>query len=306
MVKNNVAADTAAPGERGAGFPCRMAPSLEGRVFRRRVGRVVDEEVGAFDQAENVGVDFAFDMFGIGDIANRPVAPLDPVAGRAVGVVERRGKNGNALAQVEPVAGAKFLEADVRADSLQRHREDRRLNQAEKHVAQADIVVPQVTGMDAQPVAGLEQRDEKGHPRDVVDMGMGQQNVGIDEPRSVQLGPQSAQAGACIQNEQVARAADFEAGRVSSVAGVLRAGTGDRSADAAEADEEIFAARGACCAHRCMRSLAGQRRFRQTNGPPLRGQAGIRPAPSPEFRLGPDSFRFSGATGTRGSPAYGW
>ena len=87
-------------------LPGRVAPADLAEEFLVGVGAVVDQELGALDQAEDVLVGLADDVLGVGDVAHRLAAVLDPVSGRAVGMVERRRANLDArvVGKIERIA----------------------------------------------------------------------------------------------------------------------------------------------------------------------------------------------------------
>jgi hypothetical protein len=87
------------PAEPRALLPGGVAPAHLGPEFLVRVGGVVDHEVGAFDEPEDVGVGLARVMLGVGHVAHRAALGLDPVPGRTVRVVEGGRADGDAAVE---------------------------------------------------------------------------------------------------------------------------------------------------------------------------------------------------------------
>src|SRR5690242_19827439 len=78
-------------GQAHALLPGGMAPSDVFREFLVGVGRIVDEEIGAAHQLEDQRIERAWLVLAVGDVAQGAAVIFDPIAGRAVWMVERRG-----------------------------------------------------------------------------------------------------------------------------------------------------------------------------------------------------------------------
>ena len=177
---------------------------------------------------------------GIGsrDVADRLAAELDAVAGGAVGMVEQRGAQGHPRMRRQNLPGAEIVEADSGLEDLQRHRVERRHHQVGQHAAQGHLVL-EMAGPHAHGAVGAEQRREERQPADMIEMRMGEEDVEIVGTSLRQIEPQSANAGAGVEDQTLVAARDLETRRVAAVADIVRAGTRDRSTRAPETDREI-------------------------------------------------------------------
>ena len=147
-----------APGVRGlaqthALVPGRVAPALEVGVLLGRIGGVVDHDLAAADQLDDGVVEIALAMLGIGDVADRSARELDPIAGGAVRVIERRGAQDDPGERLEHLAGGEVVERDARVHDVERHREDRRAHHAREHLLQRAFAPAHVAGPQLEPVA---------------------------------------------------------------------------------------------------------------------------------------------------------
>src|SRR5207237_3256566 len=86
-------------------LPGGMPPADVAAVLVVGVHAVVDDEVRAGDQAEDVAIEAAGHVLGIGDVAQRAAVVLDAIAGGAVGMIERRGTHAYAFHRGERIAG---------------------------------------------------------------------------------------------------------------------------------------------------------------------------------------------------------
>ena len=75
-------------GETHALLPGRMPPILVRRIFGIGIGGVIDHDIGAIDQAEDIGVAHTRPVLGVRDVGDRLAVIFDPIPGGAVGVVE--------------------------------------------------------------------------------------------------------------------------------------------------------------------------------------------------------------------------
>src|SRR5262245_6283838 len=130
-----------APGAGGAAqahafLPGRMPPADVGLVLGVGVHAVVDHQIGAGDQLEDVAVGRAGHVLGVGEVAERAPAMLDAVAGRAVGMVEHRGAHRDVRRRAQRLARLELAVLHARAEHLRRHREERRHHELAQHAAQ--------------------------------------------------------------------------------------------------------------------------------------------------------------------------
>ena len=73
--------------------------------FAFGIGAVVDDQVGAVDQAQDVFVRPARHVLGVGDVADGLAGMFDPISGGAVGMVERLRSDPDVGKQLEVRAG---------------------------------------------------------------------------------------------------------------------------------------------------------------------------------------------------------
>src|SRR5262245_15976295 len=94
-------------------------------------------------------------------------------------------------------------------------------------------------GPQVEPVLRLEQRHEERHAANMVEVCVGEEDVGVDRRLVLELLAEHAQAGAAVENEELLTAADLETGRISTIAGPRLARAGDAAAHTPETDKEI-------------------------------------------------------------------
>ena len=217
-------------------LPGRMAPADVAPVLVVGVHAVVHHEVGARDEAEHVAIHAARHVLSIGDVAERASVVLDAIAGRAVGMIERRGAHGDALARVERFAGVEVAVLEGRAEHFGRHREQRRNHELGEHALERHRAA-QVTGPEPEAVLRLEHRTEKRQAAHMVKMGVGEIDIAVDAPALERLA-QIADAGAGVEQQELLAAAHFERRGIAAVARGARPGAGDRAAHAPEPDRE--------------------------------------------------------------------
>src|SRR5208282_6276326 len=146
-------------------LPGGVTPTRKARQLGFRIGRIIDEEVRTLDQPENVRVQLAGDMFGVGDVAECPAAVLDAVAGGAVGMIEGCRANADSGVRLERLAGLEIHIADVRLEDIERYREERRLHAVAQHVVEA-MLGQEMPRPEAEAVLALERRAEERQPGD--------------------------------------------------------------------------------------------------------------------------------------------
>src|SRR5437764_3169384 len=107
-------------------LPGGMPPADVAPVFVVGVHAVVDDDVRIRDEREDVAVEAARHVLGVGDIAERAALVVDAIAGRAVGMIERRGAQRHPFASLNGLAGGEIAVLERRAEDFRRHREERR------------------------------------------------------------------------------------------------------------------------------------------------------------------------------------
>jgi hypothetical protein len=68
-----------------------MSPADLALEFLVRISAVVNHQIGALDQTEDIFVGLADDMLRVGDVTQRLAGIFNTIAGRPVGMVERGG-----------------------------------------------------------------------------------------------------------------------------------------------------------------------------------------------------------------------
>src|SRR5688572_6138719 len=226
-------------------LPGRVSPADVRAVLRIGVHAVVDHQVRVLDERKDVAVGRARHVLGVGEIAHRAAVEVDAVAGRPVGMVEGRGAQLNAGSGRERLARLEFSVLHARAEHLRRDREERRHHELAEHAAQRHAL-GEVSGPQAEAVVRLEERAEEGQPADMVEVRVGQEQVGIDGAVGGEGISQIAQARPGIEHQQALAAAHLERRGVAAIARGARPGAGDRAAHAPEAHGESHALNIAC------------------------------------------------------------
>jgi len=193
------------------------------------VGAVVDDRVGALDQSKDVLARLARHMFGIGDVADRLAAVLDPIAGCVVRVVERGRSDMDVGVECEGIAGDEVLEVHVRLHGFQRHGEHRVAHLRRQHAVDAGPVVLQMTRHDPHAALGIVGRREEWKSVDVVPMGMGQQQVDVPNVEFSEHLADTTDSGPRIKHEPVVADRNFNAACIAAVLDVIRRRAGDAS-----------------------------------------------------------------------------
>ena len=136
---------------------------------------------------------------------------------------------------VNCLAGAEIAEFDRRRERLDADRKQRKAHEPRTASLDAGGRL-EVAGPDAQLLALARQRLEERQADDVVEMAMGEEDVGVAPALLVdQRLAEVADAGAGVENQHLVAAADLHAGRVAAIAGGPRPGTRDAAAHAPEA-----------------------------------------------------------------------
>ena len=229
VVEDGEALDVRRPAEAHGFLPRGMAPAHLGGEFVVGVGAIVNQQVRPFDEAEDVGVGLARDVFGIGDVARRLAAVFDAVAGGPVGMVEGRRPDLDVRIQAERFAGREVLETEIGLHGVEGHGKRGSGHPAGEDVLDTDAV-RQVPGHDVDGALGVEGRGEKGKPVDVVPVGMGQKHVGLAHVVAEEFAAQPADAGPGVEHESAVAQVHFDATGIAAVLDVLGRGARDAAA----------------------------------------------------------------------------
>ena len=215
-------------------------PHVTGGPFRIGIHAVVDNQVGARDQSEDVAIGCAGDVLGIGEIAHRAPGELEAVTGRAIGVIQRCGAQRDFWRRVERIAGGEIVVRDVRAKYFGPHRKERRNHELPEdcleRCAPAEMPRPQ-----AKSVFRLEQGPEERQPAHVIEVRVRQVQVRIERRIARQMIAQIADSRARVEEQQAFSAADLQRGGVSAIAQRVRPRARDASAHAPETNGEALA-----------------------------------------------------------------
>src|SRR5215207_7200225 len=146
--------------------------------FRIRVHAVVNQHVGALNQAEDVPVWSAGFMFRIRYIADRPTTKIDAVADGAAGMVESSGREIDSRMRQPRGRRLEVAELDANAELQRGQREVGRAHEALHHFAARRAALEMAhmeTGGDALPVKRLHERQAD----DVIEVAMGEEQVEV-------------------------------------------------------------------------------------------------------------------------------
>src|SRR5437867_12121995 len=168
MVKDHQGPDPCGVGQANALLPGRMTPVLVLGEFGVGVGGIVDHHIGGIDQLQDIGIEPARQMLGIGDVGHDLAAIFDPVAGGVVWVVERPGGDANPGMRGQSRTRGKVDELDVGGEDSHRDRKQRRDHHVVEH--RLDALAVQVTGPDPDLAAPVVARRKERQSADVVKM----------------------------------------------------------------------------------------------------------------------------------------
>ncbi len=181
----------------------------------------------------------ALAMFGVGDVADRLAGVLDPIAGRTVRMVERRGAQDHARHRLERGAGGEVVKRDAGVHDVERHGEDRRPHQILEHRLERARLPAEVAGPELEAVLLAVGRAKERKAVDVIDVGVGQEDLSVQAVLAVQADAQRAHAGAGVEDQPLVTAHHLEAGGVATIAERVRSGAWHRAADPPEAQPEL-------------------------------------------------------------------
>ena len=205
-------------------------------IFLFRVCGIVDQQIGAGDQFQDIGVELARHMLRIGDIADRPCRHIPPdsrsprwdgSASLSSAPAPSWGRRiSPALKSLKLVTAAKMsMGTGNSGATIMVQMTSRRRRSGSKCPAQKRTLL-----------AGSNSGGKNGTPDNVVEMAVGQEQIDVARALALQLLAQWAQARPGIEDQQMRPAADFQARGVAAVALVAVAGAGDTAAHAPEGD----------------------------------------------------------------------
>ena len=210
-------------------LPSGMAPADLGWKFIFRVGRIIDHQIGAIDQVENIFIRLARDMLGIGYVADRLALEFDAVSGRAIGVVEHGGPYADIFAELESFAGVEIAEFQFRFQRLYRHRKHGFGHLPRYHLKEAALLF-QMPGHEREFMIGMKSGRKEGKARDVVSMGVGEHQGRFGEALFEIPMTEIADTGSGIEDDLLAAGIHFQATRIAAEGDVVRRRAGDAAA----------------------------------------------------------------------------
>ena len=207
-----------------------MAPTDLGRKPCFGVGRIVDHQIGAIDQFEDVFVGLARYMLRVGDVADRLALELDTVSGGAIGMVKHRRADADLIADLKGFAGVEIDEAQFRFKCLNGHREH-----WIGHLPRDDFIEPalllEVSGHQRELMLGMKRRSEERKAGDVIPMGVGkQQRRFVDALAEISVA-QVADSGIGIEDDLLAARIHLQATCVAAKGDMVRGRAGDAAAN---------------------------------------------------------------------------
>ena len=220
-------------------LPRRVTPALAAMEGLVGIHRIVDDDIGALHQVEDFLIRRVGVVLGIGQIADRPVVEFNPIAGRIVGVIERRGTNGDAGLWGNGFASVEIIETNLGLEYLERYRKQRRHHHGAKNFPNR-MVGEEMTGPDTKFVLWVKPRNKERQPHHVVEMGVGEKEVGLYRRFFEEGIAEVAKAGTGIEHQEMIAAPDLQARRIAAISDGLRTCTSDTSANPPKANVKIF------------------------------------------------------------------
>src|SRR3954454_6171640 len=198
--------------ERDALLPGGMPPAAAARILLFREHAVVDDEIGADDEADEVLRRPLLAMLDVADVADDPAAMGKAVAGGAVRMLQGLGVDAVPVTEMKrlPALEADILEADRQL--VEPHRKDRRrIDPLERRLG---ALAAEIAAMGAdQPIAD-ERRLEERQAADVIEVEVAEEDVALLRRVRPELRPERRQAGPGIDDEEALAAAHLDARRV--------------------------------------------------------------------------------------------
>ena len=212
-----------------------VAPAEVFFVFRAVILRIENQHVGVAHELQQFRVVAAVADLGVGEKTDDAVGREEPVAhghARMVGAMCAHQKIADAEIKIR-----ELLHFDIAGQLGERHRKIRAFHLAGH--GGGETFARAFAAEDVQPAAGFINRRKKGQPLDVIPMRVREEQRQIEraalEFRQQRL-TEFAQAGAAVQNDDVATVPDFNAGGVAAVTNGVRAGRRNRTANAPKLD----------------------------------------------------------------------
>ena len=228
-------------GQDDAFLPGRVSPADAGAILRFGEHAVVDQEIGAFDEADEAVGRPRRRMLDVADVADAAAAVVEAETGRPARMVQ-----GMRLDQ-EPVGEAERLPApepdmlEAARQVIEADREQGRRVKAVEHLPGALAV--EVAAIGAHEVLAEQDRLEEGQPADMVEMEVAQENVDLGRRMSAHLLAERRQAGSGIDDDEARPAPDLDASRAAAELGETRPRDGYRPSHAPEMNLEGISAR---------------------------------------------------------------
>src|SRR5438128_2502395 len=103
-----------------------MAPTETRRHFLVGVGRIDNKRVGARGEHHGAFVEWSLAQFNVGDVSGGMAVIFDSIAGGATGMAQRHRAHRHAGTRRKLVAGAEIMKFQMRAESLDLDRKQRK------------------------------------------------------------------------------------------------------------------------------------------------------------------------------------
>lgn len=262
------------------GVHATVSPADAGGVLLDGVLGIVNEDVDVLDQVSDVAQAGGDGALGagvvggmrcgrwaghlvVGDVGDGAGGGCEAEGDAAAGVMDAGG-GGVDLADAE-AGGAQFLDGDGAWHLGEGDGEERGFDGGGDGAFEAGAGA--APAQDADVLSGEVGGGEEGEALDMIPMGMGDQDpqpAGAPVEFAEQGFPEFADAGAGVQDDDIAAPADLHAGGIAAVSDGLGSGDGDRAPDAPKADCQC----GCECAGKCAGKCAGNTGICDRTGPP--------------------------------------
>ena len=223
-------------------LPGRMPPTLAAMKLLVGVHRIIDHDVGALDQIENILIGVPRLVLGIGQIADRFAVVFNPIARRIVGVIKCCCTDGDTWFRHQRFARVEIVKANFSLEDFERYGEQRRHHHRAENLSNR-MIGEQMPGPNSKLILRIKPRNEERQTDDVIEMGVGKKEIRLNWCFFKQGIAEITKARASIKHQQLSAATNLEAGRVAAIAHGFRARTRDTSAHSPETNVEIFVIR---------------------------------------------------------------
>src|SRR3954469_2053668 len=161
--------------ERDALLPGRMSPAAAARILLLREHAVVDDEIGAGDEADEILRRPLLAMLDVADVADDPAAMGKAVAGGAVRMPQGQRVDAVAVAEAERLPGLEADMLEAGRQLVETHRKDRRrIDPLERRLG---ALTAEIAAMGADQPIPDQRRLEERQAADVVEVEVAEEDV---------------------------------------------------------------------------------------------------------------------------------